>query len=79
MKPAAPRPPDTAATQPSRAVRWAIGVGAAITAAIALVLMFLLTLSTNNRALYERNYSWLFAVNVVISQAVSMFAGGPLG
>lgn len=69
MKPAAPRPPDTAATQPSRAVRWAIGVGAAITAAIALVLMFLLTLSTNNRALYERNYSWLFAVNVVVAVA----------
>lgn len=55
--------------QPSRAVRWAIGVGVAITAAIALVLMFLLTLSTNNRALYERNYSWLFAVNVVVAVA----------
>lgn len=55
--------------QPSRAVRWAVGVGTAITAAIALVLLFLLTLSTNNRALYERNYNWLFVVNVVVAVA----------
>lgn len=53
--------------QPSRAVRWAIGVGIAIAAAIALVLMFLLTLATNNRALYERNYGWLFGANVVVA------------
>lgn len=51
----------------SRAVRWAVGVGAAITAAIGLVLIFLLTLATNNRALYERNYAWLFGVNVVVA------------
>lgn len=62
-------PPRSRAAQPSRAARWAIGVGVAITAAIALVLMFLLTLATNNRALYERNYSWLFAVNVVVAVA----------
>jgi nitrogen fixation/metabolism regulation signal transduction histidine kinase len=54
-------------SEPSRAVRWAIGVGVAVTAAIALVLMFLLTLATNNRALYERNYGWLFAANVVVA------------
>lgn len=53
--------------QPSRAVRWAIGVSIAIAAAIALVLMFLLTLATNNRALYERNYGWLFGANVVVA------------
>lgn len=69
MKHGADLPPHTHAPQRSRAVRWAIGVGVAITAAIALVLMFLLTLSTNNRALYERNYSWLFAVNVVVAVA----------
>ncbi len=56
--------------QPSRAVRWAIGVGIAIAAAIALVLMFLLTLATNNRALYERNYGWLFGANVVVAVAL---------
>ena len=29
--------------------------------------MFLLTLATNNRALYERNYAWLFGVNVFVA------------
>ena len=55
------------ALRPSRAVRWALGVGTAIMAAIALVLFFLLTLTTNNRVLYERNYGWLFGVNVVVA------------
>ena len=53
--------------RPSRAVRWALGVGVAIMAAIGLVLLFLLTLTTNNRVLYERNYAWLFGVNVVVA------------
>ena len=35
--------------------------------AIGLVLFFLLTLATNNRALYERNYAWLFGVNVLVA------------
>lgn len=52
---------------PSRAVRWAVGVGAAIMSAIGMVLLFLLTLATNNRALYERNYAWLFGVNVLVA------------
>lgn len=51
----------------SRAVRWAIGVGAAVMSGIGLVLLFLLTLATNNRALYERNYAWLFGVNVLVA------------
>ena len=55
------------AARPSRAVRWAIGVGAAVMSAIALVLLFLLTLATNNRALYERNYAWLFGINVLVA------------
>jgi len=56
-----------AAARQSRAVRWAVGVGAAIMSAIGLVLLFLLTLATNNRALYERNYAWLFGVNVLVA------------
>jgi nitrogen fixation/metabolism regulation signal transduction histidine kinase len=56
-----------AAARQSRAVRWAVGVGVAIMSAIGLVLMFLLTLATNNRALYERNYAWLFGVNVLVA------------
>lgn len=59
------------AAQPSRAVRWAIGVGITVAAAIALVLMFLLTLATNNRALYERNYGWLFGANVAVAAVLT--------
>lgn len=51
----------------SRAVRWAVGIGAATMVSIGLVLMFLLTQATNNRALYERNYGRLFGVNVVVA------------
>lgn len=61
------QPGSTAAAQPSRAVRWAIGVAITVAAAIALVLMFLLTLATNNRALYEQNYGWLFGANVAVA------------
>ena len=59
-----PHPP---LARKSRAVRWALGVGVSIMAAIGLVLLFLLTLATNNRALYERNYAWLFGTNVVVA------------
>lgn len=51
----------------SRSVRWAVGMGAGIMSAIAVVLLFLLTLATNNRAIYERNFSWLVVVNVLVA------------
>ena len=51
----------------SRAMRWAVGTGAAIMVSISLVLLFLLTQATNNRAMYERNYARLFVVNVVVA------------
>ncbi len=51
----------------SRAVRWGIFVGVAAMVAIGLVLLFLLTLATNNRELYERNYARLFLLNVVVA------------
>lgn len=57
----------TSPARSSSAVRWVLGVGVAIMCAIGLVLMFLLTLATNNRALYERNYAWLFGVNVLVA------------
>ena len=55
------------APRDSRALRWAVGVGAAAMAAIGLVLLFLLTQATNNRELYERNYARLFTLNVVVA------------
>lgn len=51
----------------ARTVRWSLGVGAAVMCAIALVLLFLLTLATNNRDMYERNFLWLLGVNVLVA------------
>lgn len=51
----------------SRSARWALGVGGALMCAIGLVLMFLLALATNNREVYERNYGWLFSMNVLVA------------
>ena len=51
----------------SRAVRWALVIGAAAMVALGLVLLFLLTQATDNRELYERNYERLFVLNVVVA------------
>lgn len=51
----------------SRAMRWLLGVGAATMVAITVVLMLSLSLATNNRALYERNYDWLLGVNLLVA------------
>lgn len=54
----------------SKALRWTLGVVLAIVAAIGLVLLFLLTQATDNRAMYERNYARLFTLNVVVAVAL---------
>ncbi|MFL6691794.1 MAG: PAS domain-containing sensor histidine kinase, partial [Ramlibacter sp.] len=59
----------------SRAIRWAILVGAAVMVAIAIVLMFLLTQATGNRELYERNYGRLFAINMVVAGLLLVVIG----
>jgi len=51
----------------SRAFRWTVGVAAAVMVAIGIVLLFLLTQATGNRELYERNYSRLFILNMVVA------------
>jgi len=48
-------------------LRWVIGLGLTAMAAMGLVLLFLLTLATSNRELYERNYALLFGINVVVA------------
>ncbi|MGO4393634.1 ATP-binding protein [Variovorax sp. M-6] len=63
------------AARRSRAVRWAIGVVAALVTAIGLVLMFLLAQSTSNRAFYERNYARLFGINVVVAVVLVIVIG----
>ncbi|WP_019702357.1 sensor histidine kinase [Paracidovorax oryzae] len=71
--PASPREPVTVRSgRQARAARWALGVSVAVMSAIGLVLLFLLTVSTNNRAMYERNYAWLFGLNVLV--ALLLFA-----
>lgn len=51
----------------SRAVRRAVAIGSATMVVIGLVLLYFLTQATNNRALYEQNYTWLFAINVAVA------------
>lgn len=59
----------------ARAMRWAIGVGAALVTAIGLVLMFLLAQATNNRAFYEQNYARLFGINVFVAVVLFLVIG----
>ena len=47
--------------------RWAVLVSAVFMLGLALVLMFMLTTATDNRALYEANYSRLLAVNILVA------------
>jgi nitrogen fixation/metabolism regulation signal transduction histidine kinase len=51
----------------TRALRWAVVVGIVVAMAVGLILLLLLTQSTSNRALFERNYARLFIVNVVVA------------
>ncbi|MGA0571265.1 ATP-binding protein [Variovorax sp. VNK109] len=59
--------PKTPAQARARSLRWAVGVGVAAMSAIGLVLLFLLAQATNNREMYERNYLYLFVVNMVVA------------
>ncbi|MDD5028549.1 MAG: ATP-binding protein [Rhodoferax sp.] len=59
--------PATSARKGLSSLRWVIGLGLTTMAAIGLVLLFLLTLATSNRDLYERNYALLFFINVVVA------------
>lgn len=53
--------------------RWAFALVAAVMAAIALVLLFLLALATNNAELYAEHYIWLLGVNA-LSAGFLLFA-----
>ena len=64
------RPPPS-----SRALRWAINIGAASMVLIGVLLLFLLTQATNNQQLYEENYSRLFVVNVAVAAVLLLAIG----
>ena len=53
--------------QPSKTVRWMIGLGVTLLLILGLVLLVLLTQATGNRALYDRNYDRLYTVNMVVA------------
>ncbi len=59
----------------SKAFRWTVGVGASVMVALGLVLMFLLTLATGNRELYERNYELLFSLNIAVAILLLLVIG----
>jgi nitrogen fixation/metabolism regulation signal transduction histidine kinase len=51
----------------TKATRWAWIISTVAATGAGLVLAFLLSIATNNPALYERHYVWLFWVNVVVA------------
>lgn len=51
----------------SRQTRWFLSIGAAVMVLIGLALLFLLTISTNNRTQYEDTYGQLLIVNTVVA------------
>lgn len=57
-KPHAPKP---------AARRWAIVAALVFMAGVFMVLLFLLTVATRNRDLYEQNFGWLVAVNSAVA------------
>ncbi len=65
-------PPDEAHRRRSRRALW---LTIALLGAIGLVLVFLLAQATNNRLLYERYYTRLFAVNVAVAAILALTIG----
>ncbi len=62
-------------TRSSASVRWILGLGAASVVIIAVVLLFLLTVSTNNRAQYENTYGYLLTLNIVVAGLLLVLIG----
>ena len=59
----------------TKASRWAWIISTVAATGAGLVLAFLLSVATNNPALYERHYVWLFWVNVVVATLLVMVIG----
>src|SRR4051812_35171964 len=59
----------------TKATRWAWIVSLVAVTGAALVLVFLLSLATNSRGLYEHHYVWLFWVNVVVASLLMLVIG----
>lgn len=59
----------------TKATRWAWIISMVAVTGAGLVLVFLLSLATNSRGLYERHYVWLFWVNVVVAALLVLVIG----
>jgi len=57
------------------AARWAVGAALVFMTGVGMVLLFLLTLATRNRALYEQNFTWLVTVNVAVAGFLLLVIG----
>ncbi|MFM2053338.1 MAG: hypothetical protein RL456_1375 [Pseudomonadota bacterium] len=53
-----------------RSLRWTLLVAMLAAGGTVLVLAFLLSVTTNNRVLYERHYGWLLWVNIGVAAAL---------
>ena len=67
MNPLKPVAPTLA---PSRSARWLMALGTLALGGIGLGLLVLLTQATGHRASDNRNYEWLFIVNIVVAAAL---------
>jgi len=59
-------------TSASRSFRWAVVVSAVAVAGAAFVLAFLLSITTDNRAFFERHYGWLLVVNIALAALLGL-------
>jgi nitrogen fixation/metabolism regulation signal transduction histidine kinase len=59
----------------TKANRWAWIISLVAMTGAVLVLSFLLSIATGNRALYERHYAWLFWVNVTVAGFLVLVIG----
>ncbi|MDB5820346.1 MAG: sensor histidine kinase [Rhizobacter sp.] len=58
-----------------KGARWAWIISLVAVAGGVLVLVFLLSVATSNRAVYERNYGWLFWLNVAVASLLVLVIG----
>jgi nitrogen fixation/metabolism regulation signal transduction histidine kinase len=59
----------------TKANRWAWIISLVAITGTVLVLAFLLSIATNNRAFYERHYEWLFWMNVAVAGSLVLVIG----
>ena len=59
----------------TKSSRWALLISSVAATGAGLVLAFLLSIATNNPALYDRHYVWLFWVNVTVATLLLLVIG----